>query len=180
MYRVETSRDNRPLQSHFFARPSTQVAPDLLGARLFYHGRNGIITEVEAYGGADDPASHAYRGETPRSKIMFGPPGFSYVYLIYGMHHCLNIVTGQKGEGSAVLIRGLYVPEEDIHYNGPGKLTKYLGITRADNGVDITASEDFFVLPKSRDVSFQATPRIGIREGVDKLWRFVVEDTDFS
>lgn len=164
------------LKKEFFSRPPVSVAQELLGATLVFDEKKGIITEMEAYGGLDDPASHAYRGETPRSKIMFGPAGFSYVYLIYGMHHCLNIVTGAEGEGSAVLIRGLYDPEADVHYDGPGKLTKYLGITRADNGVDVTTGKNFFVLPRAQEIAFDATPRIGIREGLDKLWRFVVKD----
>lgn len=165
------------LPQTFFTRPSPQVAKDLLGAVLVYKKRKGIITEVEAYGSTDDPASHAYRGPTPRSNIMFGPAGVSYVYLIYGMYHCLNIVTGPEGKGAAVLIRGLFIPQEDLHLDGPGKLTKYLGITLRDNGIDMTSAKNFFVLPKEEKsrVAFERTPRIGIKDGKDKLWRFVME-----
>lgn len=95
------------LSYEFYNRHVTEVAKDLLGKTLIVNNMQGIITETEAYKGADDEASHAFKGSTPRSSIMFGEPGFSYIYLIYGMYNCLNIVTEERGSPSAVLIRGL-------------------------------------------------------------------------
>src|SRR5271170_2047520 len=97
----------RRLGRSFFLRPTVQVAQDLLGKRLIFQNFSGIITETEAYHQNNDPACHAYRGKTPRNAPMFGPAGHSYVYFIYGMYHCLNIVTEPEGVAAAVLIRGL-------------------------------------------------------------------------
>ena len=91
----------------FYNRSVVEVAQDLLGKTLVFFNFRGVITETEAYRGADDEASHAFKGPTPRSSIMYGPPGYSYVYLIYGLYHCLNIVTEAEGNPAAVLIRGL-------------------------------------------------------------------------
>ena len=170
------------------------VAPALLGQRLvrMLNGRrlSGLICETEAYGGADDPASHAYR-RTPRSAIMFGPPGMAYVYFIYGMHHCLNAVTACDGHPGAVLIRGIF-PTEGIEImrgqrprvaderlaNGPGKLCRALGITLALNGVDLTSNPEL-VITKGQTVTEQeiiTSPRIGVRgeeETRTRPWRFV-------
>lgn len=136
-----------------FARPATEVAPDLLGWELVFANAageaGGIITETEAYMGADDPASHAFRGPSQRNQVMFGPPGYAYVYFTYGLHYCLNVVTGAAGEASAVLIRALE-PTRGIELmqqrrgvknltnltTGPAKLTQALGLDRALNGHD--------------------------------------------
>src|ERR1700729_4260135 len=107
----------------FFNRNCAEVARDLLGQILVFGNYQGIITETESYRGLDDPASHAFKGPTPRAKIMFGTPGTSYVYLIYGMYHCLNIVTEEEESPSAVLIRGLKLIKPDVAIlNGPGKI----------------------------------------------------------
>jgi DNA-3-methyladenine glycosylase len=133
------------------ARSSLEVAPDLLGLVLRRGGRAGVIVEVEAYGAADDPASHAYRGRTRRNAAMFGPPGLLYVYLIYGMHLCANVVCSQKGQAGAVLVRALMplegtaamrsarpraATDRDL-CSGPGNLCASLGITRSDDGTSL-------------------------------------------
>lgn len=159
----------------FFNQPTVQVAQELLGQVLAFQDHRGIITETEAYCGFDDPASHAARGETPRTKIMFGKPGYAYVYLIYGMYHCLNFVTEKPGYPAAVLIRGIQLLNgSKKHLDGPGKLCRELGITKEHNGSDIVNGCDFQVLETQDKPSFIQTPRIGIKVGLDKFWRFKV------
>jgi DNA-3-methyladenine glycosylase len=136
----------------------------------------GLITETEAYLGKDDPACHAARGKTTRNAVMFGPAGFSYVYFIYGMYYCLNFVTEEEGTPAAVLIRGLMMIEPSpLHLNGPGKLCRHLGITRDHNGIDVVTSDFLYVKDSPFLPDFEATPRIGIKKGQEKLWRFVVK-----
>ena len=128
----------------FFNRDTVKVASDLLGKRIIFNTRSAIITETEAYKGSDDEASHAYYGPTKRSKIMYASPGHSYVYLVYGMHNCLNFVTESEGTAGAVLIRGVKTFEAPYSKtNGPGKLCKYFGITRKHNGINITQDNSF-------------------------------------
>jgi DNA-3-methyladenine glycosylase len=145
-----------------------------------------VIIETEAYGGADDPASHAYRGRTERNAAMYGAPGTLYVYRSYGVHWCVNVVTGPLGEASAVLIRG-GVPVSGVERmqerrgrvdhlaDGPGKLCAALGITGAHDG---TSMEHGPVRLTSRvagePVEVEVAPRIGITSAVDRPWRFVV------
>lgn len=184
----------------FFERDSATVARALLGQRLVrvLDGQRvgGLICETEAYGGADDQASHAYR-RTPRSAIMYGPPGYAYVYFIYGMHFCLNAVTEADGQPGAVLIRAI-APDEGITImrsrrvrvsehsersdhnltDGPGKLCQALGIARAQNGIDLTASAELFVEAGGAVADDQVviTPRIGVRGDElarGRLWRYV-------
>ena len=168
----------------------TTAAVGLLGWRLrsSLDGREVVVelTEVEAYGGESDPASHAYRGPTNRNSIMFGPPGFLYVYLSYGIHWCMNVVTGVEGEASAVLLRGATIVEgkdvvedrrgrADRLTDGPGKLTQALGVTNDLNGHEL--SERPLVLePPANPVPppYDATERIGISKATERLWRFVV------
>ncbi|MBM3468392.1 MAG: DNA-3-methyladenine glycosylase [Alphaproteobacteria bacterium] len=161
------------LERTFFLRPTVQVAQELLGKRLYFQGSSGIITETEAYHQNNDPACHAYRGKTPRNAPMFGPAGYSYVYFIYGMYHCLNIVTEPEGTAAAVLIRGLVL--DMINLNGPGKLCRHLKISKDHNNLDLTTSTHFYVCDEGYQPDFSATPRIGIRQGTDKLWRFVTK-----
>lgn len=150
--------DLAPLGRDFFERPTTTVAHELLGKMIVRHiagqaPRIARIVEVEAYLGERDAASHARRGPTPRAAIMFGPPGFVYVYLIYGMHHCMNFVTETDGVAGAVLIRAaapiLGFPDGAGRHNrpltGPGKLCAALAITRAQNGHDLTSARELFV-----------------------------------
>ena len=142
-----------PLPRRFYARPTVEVAHDLLG-KLLVRGTGGgtqlsRIVEVEAYLGERDAASHARRGPTPRAAIMFGPPGFLYVYLVYGMHHCMNVVTETDGMAGAVLLRAAApleaAPRGPRALAGPGKLCAGLGITRRDNGLDLTAGAGLYL-----------------------------------
>jgi DNA-3-methyladenine glycosylase len=173
--------DLTPLKRAFFNQPTLLVAEQLLGKILVFKKHQGIITETEAYIGFEDPASHAYKGETPRTKIMFGKPGFSYVYLIYGMYHCLNIVTEKAGFPAAVLIRGLQLLDKKgklgLHLNGPGKICRQLNITKEHYGIDMINNDEFYVACANQKLAFSQTPRIGIKVGTDKLWRFVVKET---
>lgn len=164
--------DRLRLDKSFFNRHSVEVAKDLLGKVLVFNEFKGIITETEAYRGLEDEASHAFRGMTPRTEVMFGEPGYSYVYFIYGMYHCLNIVTEGKGTASAVLLRGLLLPS--IHLNGPGKLCRYLGITREHSAINLIGNESFYVTEGVDIVTYDITPRIGITKAIDKPWRFVL------
>lgn len=156
---------------NFYNRDAVEVAQDLLGKKLIFNGREGIIIETEAYRGKDDEASHAYRGMTRRSKIMFGPPGHAYVYMIYGMYYCFNIVTEAEGQPSAVLIRGLMGEQ---CWNGPGKLCKAFGITCEHNGINLVDNRACYLTEGLEFLHYHVTPRIGIRKAMDKPWRFVV------
>ena len=160
------------LKKSFFAQNAVEVAKALIGKTLVFGDFQGIITETEAYRGSDDPASHAYRGPTPRSQIMFGEPGFSYVYLIYGMYHCLNIVTEPVGSPSAVLIRGLQIGS--LLLDGPGKLCRHLNLNLSHHQKDLTKAPSFCVVDglNVKPKHILATSRIGIKQGLDKLWRF--------
>ena len=163
----------------FYARDTHVVAKALLGKLLVRQWRGtqfvARINEVESYVGEDDRASHASRGRTPRTAVMFGEPGHAYVYLIYGMYHCLNVVTERDGFPAAVLIRGAG------SFVGPGRLCRGLHITRAQNRLDLTRSDQlyladdgFVVLPK--DIT--ATPRIGVDYAGEHAllpWRYVIQ-----
>lgn len=158
----------RRLPASFFARDATVVAPELLHAVLVVHGVQARITEVEAYT-QDDSASHSFRGATRRNAAMFGPPGRLYVYLIYGMHHCLNVVTGAVGDGQAVLIRGAVVDGVDPRLtNGPGKLARALGVDLSANGTPADVRSD-----GTRPGAVEVTPRIGITKATDLHRRWV-------
>lgn len=175
-----------------FVGPPPQVAPLLLNKILSVDGATARIVEVEAYWGADDPASHAYRGMTPRNETMFGPGGRLYVYRSYGIHWCANIVLEPMGEAAAVLLRAVEpISGKDVMAirrprarrdvdltNGPGKLCAALGITGDDDGVDLTHIDSHVRLlddgvPPPNDPL--VTARIGITTAVDKQWRFAVE-----
>lgn len=157
----------------FFSRPVLEVARDLIGKEFVFHQFRGLITETEAYGGKEDAASHAYPGLTRRNQAMFGPGGRVYIYLIYGMYYCLNIVTGEEGSPGAVLIRGLRLP--DLHLKGPGKICKHLGISKQEYGLNLLTHEHVYIAEGTQGISIKATPRIGITKATDKLWRFVEE-----
>ncbi|RAO78153.1 DNA-3-methyladenine glycosylase [Dyella jiangningensis] len=184
-----------PVARSFFERPSIAVAPQLLNKILARaDGRAGRIVEVEAYAGSIDPAAHTFRGKTTRNAVMFGPPGHLYVYFTYGMHWCCNCVCSPAGEG--VLIRalepmhGLELMQEarpggTAHRDlcrGPGRLTQALGITGAQNGIDLIRALDGFAILDdgvAPPAGVSGTPRIGIRVGVDLPWRWRVPNSRY-
>ena len=171
------------------AEPVLTVAPRLLGATLTHAGVSVRLTEVEAYDGAEDPGSHAYRGPTARNAVMFGPPGHLYVYFTYGMHHCCNVACGPEGTASAVLLRAGEIvaghelarsrrgagPERDLA-RGPARLCEALGIDRALNGADLTSAGPVDLQVPRDPVGPVATgPRVGLRQAADRPWRFWIE-----
>ena len=169
--------------------PVDEIAPRLLGAELEHAGVCVRITEVEAYGGANDAGSHAYRGRRPRNQVMFGPPGRLYVYLAYGMHVCANVVCAPEGEASAVLLRAGQIVDgvataierrdgarpRDLA-RGPGRLCRALGLARDHDGVDL-ASSDVRLRPAGAPVvDVRTGPRVGLRAEADREWRFWLPD----
>jgi len=178
------------LRRSFFARSVHDVAPDLIGATLVIGGVGGVIVEVEAYHHTD-PAAHSYRGETERNAVMFGPPGFAYVYRSYGIHWCLNFVCEPAGSASAVLIRaleptaglaamrrrrGLREPRDLC--SGPGKLGEALGITRKQNGLALDRPP-FELRAREAMPEIVTGPRIGITKAVDHPWRYGLKGSKF-
>ena len=167
------------LSREFFLRPTTAVARDLLGVWLWRRLDDGSllhgpIVECEAYT-EDDPACHAFRGRTRRCEVMFGPAGHAYVYFIYGMYNCLNVVTEPDGTPGAVLIRAVAAENTD----GPGKLCREWAIDRSYNGSDLLIpGSDLWLGEGVRlpDELVEITPRIGISVAVDRPWRFAVKD----
>ena len=173
----------------FLERPVLEVAPLLLGA-VIRHGQVACrLTEVEAYDGANDPGSHAYRGPTPRNAVMFGPAGHLYVYFTYGMHWCANVVCGPDGTASAVLLRageivdGLEIArgrrpaartDRDLA-RGPARLCQALGIGREENGHDLTR-RPLTLSPSRAPSDVRTGPRVGLREAADRPWRFYLPD----
>ncbi|MBS0185916.1 MAG: DNA-3-methyladenine glycosylase [Proteobacteria bacterium] len=165
------------LQRDFFEKHTVEVAQNLLGKTMVFQNFKGIILETEAYRGDDDPASHAHRGPTPRTQVMFGNGGISYVYFIYGMYHCLNFVSEKEGTPGAVLIRGLKLIEPEAQLlDGPGKICRHLSLTKKHHNIDLVHSESFYLLDSSENKkpSFKSTPRIGIQKGKEKIWRFLM------
>lgn len=184
----------RRLPPSFFRRHVLLVARGLLGRRLVFDGpggrRAGRIVEVEAYRGRRDPASHAFRGLTPRSAIMFGSPGFVYVYLSYGMHACMNLVAEPEGGAAAVLLRALEPleglaamraarpgVEDHLLLSGPGNLTRGLGVGLSCNGADLAAGPLWVdaARPRRGSHAIAAGPRIGIRRATARPWRLHLE-----
>jgi DNA-3-methyladenine glycosylase len=174
----------KKLRRAFFARPAIVVAQELIGKVLVRRVRDvefrARIVETEAYLGPHDLASHSSKGRTRRTEVMFGPPGRAYVYLIYGMHDMLNVVVGTEGEAQAVLIRaGEPLDGWEANLAGPGRLARALAITRADNGLDVTAGEIFFVDNPQDRPRLKSTKRIGIDyagEWQHELLRFLDAD----
>jgi DNA-3-methyladenine glycosylase len=180
----------KPLKRAFFARSVHEVAPDLIGATLLVNGVGGIIVEIEAYHHTD-PAAHSFRGPTERNKVMFGPPGFTYVYRSYGIHWCVNFVCEQEGSASAVLIRALQpahgIPamrrrrglhDERSLCSGPGKLTEALGITQAHSGLPLDAPP-FQLFARTSKPEIAAGVRIGITKAVELPWRYGLKGSVF-
>jgi DNA-3-methyladenine glycosylase len=178
----------RVLPHSFYDRDTQTVARELLGTLLAHRVdgalRVGRIVETEAYLGPHDLAAHSSKRRTARTEVMFGPPGHAYVYLIYGMYHCLNFVTREVGHASAVLIRALEpVSGIDAKTSGPGLLCRALGIDRRRNGFDLT-SEELFVAAPGKSTRFRITkrPRIGVDyagEWAQKPLRFYIQDNPF-
>ena len=188
----------------FFARPSVPVAPDLLGCVLEHQTEAGLVavelTEVEAYAGASDPASHAYRGKTARNAVMFGPPGHAYVYFTYGMYFCVNLVCLGNGSASAVLLRAgriiegeelararrtrgtTNIPFRDLA-RGPARLCQALDIDRSLDGTDVCVPDsplrmcwpDASATARSVDRKILSGPRVGISAAAEVPWRFWIE-----
>ncbi|MEX2263034.1 MAG: DNA-3-methyladenine glycosylase [Bryobacteraceae bacterium] len=182
------------LNRSFYNRGAVPVARDLLGKILEYGPVAGRIVETEAYLGNDDLAAHSARGLTPRTRVIFGPPGHAYVYFIYGMHECLNLICEPEGTPGCVLIRSVEpVAGVDLMRarrpkargvdelaSGPGRLTQAMGITRALNGVDVTEGALVVREPETReDFEVLVTPRIGIRQCADLPLRFSIAGSPF-
>ena len=178
------------LTKGFFRRSVHEVAPDLIGASLFVNGVGGRLVEVEAYH-QTDPAAHSFHGPTERNAVMFGPPGYAYVYRSYGIHWCLNFVCEPKGTASAVLIRALEpteglaamrrrrgVTEDRLLCSGPGRLCQALGINDKHYGLALDAPP-FELFARQDDVKVVAGPRIGLTKAVDLPWRYGEKGSPF-
>ncbi|MFE2015371.1 DNA-3-methyladenine glycosylase [Streptomyces sp. NPDC059491] len=196
---MSESPDRTPLPRTFFDRPVLEVAPDLLGrtlVRVTEEGRMELrLTEVEAYAGAIDPGSHAFRGRTPRNTVMFGPPGHAYVYFTYGMWHCLNLVCGPEGEASGVLLRAGEIlsgadqarprrrsaRSDHELAKGPARLATALDVALSLNGTDVCAGPDaplsLLTGTPPPPARIRTGPRTGVGgDGAPHPWRFWLED----
>lgn len=186
----------RKLRRCFYNRATLKVARELLGKYLVLkkdgNTLSGKIVETEAYIGQSDKASHASRGKTKRNEVMFGAPGYAYIYFTYGMYHCLNFVTEKENFPAAVLIRALE-PEDGIEImkknrktdiienltNGPGKVCMALGLDRKMNGIDLCSDILYVVDRNEKKGKIISTSRVGINLGKDKKWRFYIKDNKF-
>lgn len=187
---ASSPRLGKKLKRSFFGRSVHEVAPDLIGATLLVNGVGGVIVEVEAYHHTD-PAAHSFRGPTPRNLVMFGPPGFAYVYRSYGIHWCVNVVCEAEGSASAVLIRALEpthglaamrrrrgVPDERALCSGPGKLCEALAITAEHN--ELPLDRPPIALHARIDESeIVKGVRIGITKAVELPWRYGLKGSKF-
>jgi len=188
---IPTTADlGRPLKRAFFARSVHQVARELIGATLLVDGIGGIIVEVEAYHHTD-PAAHSYRGRTERNAVMFGPPGYLYVYRSYGIHWCANVVCEADGSASAVLLRALEptqgldvmrrrrgVSEARLLCSGPARLCQALGITDAHNGAALDRAP-FSLYARAATPEIVIGPRIGITKAAEVPWRYGLKGSRF-
>jgi len=188
----------RSLARSFYSRPSLTVARALLGRHLVRTLEDGSrlrarIVECEAYR-QDDPASHSFKGKTSRTAVMFGPPGHLYVYISYGMHFCMNVVTGRDGEGSAVLLRAAEplggldrmaelrgLDDSRLLLAGPGRLCQGLAITRQHDGTDLVSGPELRI-ERGRPVpdgDVEAGPRVGLTVAREHPWRFTIRGSRF-
>lgn len=180
----------KPLKRAFFDRSVHEVAPDLIGATFLVNGVGGIIVEVEAYHHTD-PAAHSYNGPTPRNRVMFGPPGFSYVYRSYGIHWCVNFVCEEEGSASAVLIRALEpthgltamrrrrgVGDERALCSGPGKLCEAMGITISHSELPLD-KPPIALFARKEKPGIVTGIRIGITKAVELPWRYGLKGSKF-
>jgi len=178
------------LSRAFFSRSVHEVAPDLIGATMLFAGAGGRIVEVEAYHHTD-PAAHSFRGPTSRNAVMFGPPGYAYVYRSYGIHWCVNFVCEPKGSASAVLIRAIEptvglaamrrrrgIADERLLCSGPGRVCDALRITHAHNGLALD-EPPFALFARTDAVEVIAGPRIGLTKAVEKPWRYGLKGSRF-
>jgi DNA-3-methyladenine glycosylase len=178
------------LTRRFFARSVHELAPELIGATLLVGGVGGRIVELEAYD-QEDPASHAFRGPTPRNNVMFGPPGYAYVYRSYGIHWCLNLACDVEGRAEAALIRALEpthgldamrkrrgTDAERALCSGPGKLCQALGVTHDHNGLPLD-EPPFELFARTATPRIVTGPRIGITRATERPWRYALEDSPF-
>jgi DNA-3-methyladenine glycosylase len=178
------------LRRDFFARSVHEVAPELIGATLLVDGVGGLIVEVEAYD-QEDPASHGFRGPTPRTAVMFGPPGYAYVYRSYGIHWCINFVCDVEGRAEAALIRALEptrgldemrrrrgVDDARQLCSGPGKLCQALGITREHDGLPLDRAP-FALYARAGEPKLATGPRIGITRAAELPWRYALAGSRF-
>ena len=180
----------RPLRRAFFGRSVHEVAPDLIGATFLVNGVGGIIVELEAYHHTE-PAAHSFNGPTPRNRVMFGPPGFVYVYRSYGIHWCINFVCEKQGSASAVLIRALQptrgiatmrrrrkLQDERSLCSGPGKLTEALAITHAQNGLPLDMPP-IALYARVEKPEVVTGVRIGITKAAELPWRYGLKGSKF-
>jgi DNA-3-methyladenine glycosylase len=180
----------RALPAEFFALSVHEVAPELIGATLLVDGVGGRIVEAEAYE-QEDPASHAYRGRTPRNAAMFGPPGHAYVYRSYGIHWCLNLVCEEEGVPNAVLLRAVEpthglatmrerrgVDDPRLLCSGPGRLCQALGVTGEHDGLPLD-HPPFELLERDREVEVVAGPRVGLTRAAELPWRYAEAGSRF-
>jgi DNA-3-methyladenine glycosylase len=178
------------LSRAFFGRSVNDVAPDLVGATLLFNRVGGVIVEVEAYHHTE-PAAHSFRGPTPRNAVMFGPPGYVYVYRSYGIHWCLNFVCEPKGSASAVLIRAIQptaglsamrrrrgLTDERLLCAGPGRVCEALGITVKHNGMALDAPP-FELFARVGGVEVVTGPRIGLTKAAELPWRYGLKGSRF-
>ena len=180
------------LDRGFYARPTLEVAESLLGRTLYRQTPEGLVAgrlvEVEAYCGAEDPASHAYRRRTPRNEVMFGPAGHLYVYFTYGMHYCANIVTTEEGVAGAVLLRAVEplegldlmaarrgVSDPRLLARGPARLCQAYGLRREHNGIDLTSGDLWVGKERALTGAVRTSLRIGVKPELDLPWRFFEE-----
>ena len=195
MPQADTALQYRPmplprLKRPFFARSVHDIAPELIGATLLVDGAGGRIVEVEAYHHAD-PAAHSYRGITERNAVMFGPPGFAYVYRSYGIHWCLNFVCEPEGVASAVLIRAVEpleglakmrrrrkLTDERLLCSGPGRLAQAMGVTHAHNGLPLDHLP-FELYGREAKPEIAVGVRIGITKAAELPWRYGLAGSKF-
>src|SRR6187399_3399115 len=180
----------KPLDRRFFARSVHVVAPDLIGATLLFKGVGGVIVEVEAYH-QTDPAAHSFGGRTQRNVVMFGPPGYVYIYRSYGIHWCLNFVCEPEGMASAVLIRAVEpleglakmrrrrgLADERLLCSGPGRLAQALAVTRAHNGLALDRLP-FELYARDETPEIATGIRIGITKAAELPWRYGIKGSKF-
>ena len=180
----------RRLSRSFFDRSVHEVAPDLIGATFLFNGVGGLIVEVEAYHHTD-PAAHSFNGQTPRNAVMFGPPGYAYVYRSYGIHWCVNFVCEESGSASAVLIRAIQPTEgiatmkrrrklddERLLCAGPGRICEALGITRAHDSLPLD-KPPFELRARAGDCEIAMGVRIGITKAAELPWRYGLKGSRF-